>query len=294
MSIPLAYRPPLDWGALVGFYRMRAIPGVERVDGETYQRTVLLGGVPATLAVAPIQGKNRGQDRLELRLEPSSGAGLTASVEQVRRMFDLDADPLRVNAVLARDRHLRRLVRARPGLRVPGVWDAFELAVRAILGQQVSVAAARTLAGRLAERFGVRVDGSREGLTHLFPTAESLADADLRAIGLTNARAETVRGIARAIVSGALVLDCARGLDDTVARLSALPGIGTWTAQYIALRALGERDAFPSGDLGLRRALANGSGMPSAKELERLAESWRPWRAYAAIHLWTRDAEEKR
>jgi AraC family transcriptional regulator of adaptative response / DNA-3-methyladenine glycosylase II len=277
---------------------MRAIPGVERVDGETYQRTVLSGGVPATLAVAPVRRKSRGrdraEDRLELRLEPSSGAGLAAIADHVRRMFDLDADPQRVSAVLSRDRHLRRLVRARPGLRVPGAWDGFELAVRAILGQQVSVAAARTLAGRLAERFGVRVDGGAEGLTHLFPTAESLADADLRGIGLTNARAETVRGIARAIVGGTLVLDAPRGLDDAVARLCALPGIGTWTAQYIALRALGERDAFPSGDLGLRRALANGSGMPSTKELERLAEAWRPWRAYAAIHLWTGEAEEKR
>jgi AraC family transcriptional regulator of adaptative response / DNA-3-methyladenine glycosylase II len=212
--------------------------------------------------------------------------GLIQLAERVRRMFDLNADPLRVAHVLSRDPYLRALVRSRPGLRVPGAWDEFELAVRAILGQQVSVRAATTLAGRLAQRFGRAVDVSGPGLTHLFPDPHALASADLGAIGLTKSRAETIRGLARAVVGGTLTLDTSRGLEDGVERLAALPGIGEWTAQYVALRAFGDPDAFPFADLGLRRALANGAGLPSARAVARIAETWRPWRAYAAVHLW--------
>jgi AraC family transcriptional regulator of adaptative response / DNA-3-methyladenine glycosylase II len=180
-------------------------------------------------------------------------------------------------------------VRARPGLRVPGAWDPFELAVRAILGQQISVAGARTLAGRLAVACGRPLDGDGKSIfARLFPTAAEVAACDvarLAKVGLPRARAHAVHALACAVASGALDLRARRGLDDTVAALTRLPGVGEWTAQYIALRAFGEPDAFPSSDLGIRHALAR-AGLSNASEIERRAERWRPWRAYAAMHLW--------
>ncbi len=286
LIIRLAYRPPFDWRSLLEFLRRRATPGVESVEDDSYRRTFESDGVSGTLAVAPIAGQNR----VELRLESPSVQGLVRVIERVKRVFDLNADPATIEATLSRDPRLRRLVRSRPGLRVPGAWDGFELAVRAILGQQISVAAATTLAGRLAERFGRPLDRPTGNLTHLFPSAATLSRSGLQAIGLTKARAETIRGLAAAVAEGRLHLDSSLGLDEAVTRLSALPGIGEWTAQYVALRAFGEPDAFPAGDLGLRRALANHSGMPSTSALSQRAESWRPWRGYAAVHLWTSEA----
>jgi AraC family transcriptional regulator of adaptative response / DNA-3-methyladenine glycosylase II len=193
---------------------------------------------------------------------------------------------MQINAHLLSSPALAARVRRNPGLRVPGACDAFELAIRAVLGQQVSVAAATTLAGRLVERFGEPVEIGPE-LTHLFPRPEALADADVAAIGLPGARAATVRALAATVVNGSLHLDGACDLGESVKRLTALPGMGAWTAQYIAMRALAEPDAFPSGDLGLRRALSDGAGPIAAAALEHIAEEWRPWRAYAALHLWT-------
>ncbi|MGH7789571.1 MAG: DNA-3-methyladenine glycosylase family protein, partial [Candidatus Binatia bacterium] len=187
---------------------------------------------------------------------------------------------------LRRSPALRPLVDAAPGLRVPGAWDPFELAVRAILGQQVTVKGATTLAGRLAAAFGRPVDCG-DGLTHVFPTAAVLAEADVAALGMPRARAETVRALARAVANGSLVLDAPLGLDDALTRLCAVPGIGPWTAQYVAMRAFGEPDAFPAGDLGLRSALGNGGGPLAEAAVVRAAEAWRPWRAYAALHLWS-------
>jgi AraC family transcriptional regulator, regulatory protein of adaptative response / DNA-3-methyladenine glycosylase II len=283
LVVRLAYRPPFDWRSLLEFLRRRATPGVESIEGDTYRRTFESEGVAGTLAVSAVAGQNR----VELRVESSSVHGLVRVIERVRRIFDLNADPATIEATLSRDPRLRRLVRSRPGLRVPGAWDGFELAVRAILGQQVSVAAATTLAGRLAQRFGRPLDRPAGSLTHLFPTAAALSHGGLQTIGITKARAETIRRLAAAVAVGELRLDSSLGLDEAVKRLSALPGIGEWTAQYVALRAFGEPDAFPAGDLGLRRALANGSGMPSTSALSHRAESWRPWRGYAAVHLWT-------
>jgi AraC family transcriptional regulator of adaptative response / DNA-3-methyladenine glycosylase II len=286
LVLRLAYRPPFDWRSLVDFLRRRATPGVESVEGEIYRRTFESEDVPGTLTVLPIAGQNR----VELHVEISTMTDLMRIVERVKRVFDLNADPATIQAALSGDPRLQRLVNARPGLRVPGAWDGFELAVRAILGQQVSVAAATTLAGRLAKRFGRPLERPVGSLTHLFPTAETLSRGDLQAIGLTNARAETIRGLAVAVVRGRLRLEASLGLDDAVQRLSALPGIGEWTAQYVALRAFGEPDAFPAGDLGLRRALADDTGLPSTPLVSRMAESWRPWRSYAAVHLWTSEA----
>jgi AraC family transcriptional regulator of adaptative response / DNA-3-methyladenine glycosylase II len=201
-------------------------------------------------------------------------------VTRVRRLFDLDADPLRIDAHLARDRRLAPSVRARPGLRVPGAWDAFEIAVRAILGQQVSVAGATTLAGRLVARFGKPVPDAADGLTHLFPTPQALMDADIASIGLPRARAAAIAGLARATAEGKRPLEPESGGLD-------LAGIGPWTGAYVAMRGGRDPDAFPAGDLVLRRALA-GEDQPAPPEraVLLLSEPWRPWRAYAAMHLW--------
>jgi len=184
-------------------------------------------------------------------------------------------------------------LRGTRGIRVPGAWDPFELAVRAILGQQVSVAGARTLAGRLVEAFGRPLPGAAGGpLTRLFPRASDLADAHLDGIGLTRARAATIRGLAQGVASGALDWDATGDLEDFVAKLTALPGIGPWTAHYVAMRALNEPDAFPAGDLGVRRALARAGRLPDESAVLARAEAWRPWRAYATFLLWTAGASE--
>ncbi len=214
-------------------------------------------------------------------------------IERVRRIFDLDADPLVVHGALAGSSEIRRHLEARPGLRVPGTWDPFELGVRAILGQQVSVRGASTLAARLVRAFGKPIAGAPAGLTHLFPSPAVLANADVGSLGLPRARADAIRGFADAIARGTTVLDGALGLDDSVARLSALRGIGSWTAQYIAMRALGEPDAFPAGDLALRKALARDQKPIRPAEAERWAESFRPWRSYAAMALWQSLAKEE-
>jgi 3-methyladenine DNA glycosylase/8-oxoguanine DNA glycosylase len=202
-------------------------------------------------------------------------------VARVRRMFDLDADPLAIHSSLKRDPLLARFIRVRPGLRVAGAWDAFELGVRAILGQQVSVAGASTLTARVAARFGHPVPFQVEGLNCTFPAAEELTGADL-AIGIPASRAEAIREFARAVASEAVVFDGRHDASTCVGRLCAIRGLGPWTAQYIAMRVLSDPDAFPSGDLALLRA----TGMKTPSQLERHAERWRPWRAYAAMHIW--------
>lgn len=283
VALRLAYRPPFDWQALVDFLRLRATPAVESVEGETYRRTIEWGERIGTIEVSPLPAACQ----LELKIGLSALRGLVGLVARIRRMFDLDADPSAIAAVLGRDPLLAPLVEARPGLRVPGAWDGFELAVRAILGQQVSVRAATTLAGRVAERYGRPLPSPARGLTRLFPTPEALIEADLTAIGLTRSRAASVRSLAGAVAGGTLRLEAGRGLDEAVERLTGIAGVGAWTAQYVALRALGEPDAFPCGDLGLRRALADGGVPASPRALARRSESWSPWRAYAAVHLWT-------
>ena len=276
MTVRLAFRPPLDWPGLLGFLAPRATPGVEAVTGGVYRRTIAFGDAAGTIAVRAAGGEPHLVMRVRRRRLPEV-------VERARRLFDLDAEPVRIADHLARSPELAPLVARRPGLRVPGAWDAFELAVRAVLGQQVTVRGATTLAGRLVRAFGRPLDRAEDGLTHLFPRPEALADADLASIGLPRARAVTIRALAR----GEVALDASRGLEDAVARLAAVPGIGAWTAHYIAMRALGEPDAFPAADLGLRRALGNGAGPLAPARVAERAEAWRPWRAYAAMHLWT-------
>lgn len=282
LVLRLPYRAPYDHAALLGFLAERAIPGVEQVEGGVYRRAAAWAGGTGIIEVAPAAEG----DALVLSVEPPGGA-LVAVVARVKRLFDLDSDPAPVAEHLGRDPLLGPLVRQRPGLRVPGAWDPFELAVRAFLGQQVSVRAARTLAGRLAARWGTPLPVARPGLTHVFPGAAALAAADLSGVGLTGARARALSAFAGAVASGAVALHGGPDLDETVRRLAELPGVGPWTAQYVAMRALGEPDAFPDGDLGLRKALSDGPDPASAAALRRRAEAWRPWRAYAALHLWT-------
>ena len=281
LVLRLPYRTPLAWDELLAFLAPRAIPGVERVASGTYARLARVAGRTALVEV------RRADDDRHLLFSASgvAGADLYPLVTRVRRLLDLDADPFRIDAHLARDRRLASSVRRHPGMRVPGAWDGFELAVRAVLGQQVSVAGATTLAGRLVARFGTPVDVASEGLTHVFPTAEAIADADVAAIGLPRARGETIRGLARAEAAGERPFERPDGP-------VGLAGIGPWTTAYVAMRAGRDPDAFPAGDLGLRRALPEPDGtLPSERALEATSEAWRPWRAYAAMHLWKMGVE---
>jgi AraC family transcriptional regulator of adaptative response / DNA-3-methyladenine glycosylase II len=283
LNLRLAYRPPFQWNALLEFLGKRAIPGVEEVRNGAYRRTVALADARGLFEVA----NDAATHSLRVKIQISNARGLLSLVEKVRSMFDLSADPLEVGACLARDPTLAPLVRRHPGLRVPGAWNAFELAVRAILGQQVSVAAASTLAGRLAARCGERLLEAEGTLSHLFPGPEALCEADLSAIGIPRARAETIRSLARAVADQQVRLDAAQPLDQTVQQLCEIPGIGKWSANYIAMRALQEPDAFPSADLGVSRGLAKLEGRMSPGAIDRRAEDWRPWRAYAVMYLWT-------
>jgi AraC family transcriptional regulator of adaptative response / DNA-3-methyladenine glycosylase II len=281
-TILLPFTPPLDWRGMLAFLCPRAIPGVEAVEADGYRRTIRVDGKAGAVTVVRIEDEPvlRATVTLAGRL-PEAPIAL-----RLRRLFDLDAVPQAIEAHLGRDPRLAPLLAARPGLRVPGAWDGFELAVRAILGQQVSVAAATTLAGRLAAAYGQPVRSPDRQLGILFPQPAALAEADLAGLGLPAARAAAIVALARAVRESPDLLGAQAPLEATVSRLSRLPGIGAWTAHYIAMRALGQADAFPASDLGLRRALAGAELLPAPADLLQAAEAWRPWRAYAAMHLW--------
>jgi AraC family transcriptional regulator of adaptative response / DNA-3-methyladenine glycosylase II len=284
VTILLGYRPPYDWNAMTSFLKARAIPGVEVVSSDRYARTIEIDGAHGLVAVEPAPG-----NALRVAIQFSRLSALPTIVARVRRVFDLAADPHAICAQLARDPVLAPLVAARPGLRVPGAWDGFELAVRAVLGQQITVAAAVGLAGKLVTRHGLPLAAGFEatGLTHVFPRPEQLVSADLTKLGMPRMRAATLASLAAAVVADPQVLGAGRSLTECVAQLRALPGVGEWTAQYIAMRELREPDAFPVGDIGLLRALTDAEGKrPTSGELLARAERWRPWRAYAAQHLW--------
>ena len=273
----LRFRPPYQWEMLLQYLKLRAIPGVEQVEGNVYRRSIALAGQHGSFEMS----LDATGAALLARIQFTDPRALFQIVERIRNMFDLNADWHAIAARLATDRALGQRIRKAPGLRVPGCWDGFELAVRAILGQQVTVKGATTLAGRLVRAFGVPLTGV-EGLTHLFPQPAALIEADLKSIGLPSARAETIRELARAVTTGTIRFD---GVIDTAAfmdKLCEIPGIGRWTAQYVAMRALREPDGFPAGDLGLLRGL----GFESERELEQRSEAWRPWRAYAAMYVW--------
>lgn len=287
ITITLSYVPPYDWAAMMDFFAARAIDGVEVVEANRYRRTIAIDGAQGTISIGPIAGKNA----LAATIAFPNVKALPTIVSRIRRMFDVGADIRAVTAHLKKDPRLADAIKARPGLRVPGAWDPFELAMRAVLGQQITVGAARKLAGKLVALCGPVFAPGAAGLTHVFPTAAEVAGADLSKLGMPGARLRTLGAVASAALEEHDLFSTARDLESAVARLCALPGIGEWTAQYIALRALHEPDAFPASDIGLLRAMDNYLGRrASADELLVLAQAWRPWRAYAAQHLWTDDA----
>jgi AraC family transcriptional regulator of adaptative response / DNA-3-methyladenine glycosylase II len=276
----LNYRPPLDWEGLIGFLAPRAIPHVETVQDGAYLRTVQVKRLDKNFAGYIQVGHEADNHTLTVRLSDALLPVCALVLERVKQLFDLHADPVAIESVLG------DLAARRPGMRVPGSFDGFEMAVRAVLGQQVSVAGASTLTGRLALRFGTPLKTSISSLTHLFPTPQRLAAAsvaDIGRLGITGQRAKTLIVLAQAVVKGDLRLEPGSRIEDSLEQLQKIPGIGEWTAQYVAMRALSWPDAFPHTDLWLRKAL----GTDNPKRLLDLAEKWRPWRAYAALHLWT-------
>jgi AraC family transcriptional regulator of adaptative response / DNA-3-methyladenine glycosylase II len=282
-ELTLAYRPPFDWPGMLAFFRDRAIPGVECVDNGVYHRTIRTGDTCGRISVSHADHG----PALKLSVSLSDSRELMPLAERVRRMFDLDANMPAIHDVLFADPLLEKIIKKLSGIRLPGAWAPFETAVRAVVGQQISVKAARTIVGRIAEKAGPRchVAGQPE-LTRFFPTAEELNTCDLGIIGLPAKRTATIKTLSGAVASGEISLQVNENLDTFIRTLTRIPGIGDWTAQYIAMRALSEPDAFPAADLGIIKALQEGDRQPTTKEVRERAQAWRPWRAYAAIFLW--------
>jgi len=284
INIKLAYRPPYDWKQISSFLQTRAIPGVEEVGPWGYRRSIRLGGKPSIVEAIP----DTTSDQLKVKFTLNDVGSLQSAVNKIRALFDLDVDCEPIQRQFSADPILAKHIKRHPGLRVPGAWDVFELSVRAILGQQISVAAASTFAGRLVHKFGHPLTASvHTSITHLFPLPEELANEDLTVIGLPRKRAKSITGLARGFPNTMIKIDSAKNLGEVEQVLCQLPGVGPWTAQYIAMRALGYPDAFPVGDLGLIRSLKMLNPKADSNALSKHAECWRPWRAYAAMHLWT-------
>lgn len=285
IRLTLSYRPPFEWEALLAFLHARAIPGVEAVSAGCYMRSISVGDATGAIFVEREKGT-----RLAVTVRFADLRALPVIIARVRRVFDLAADPVAIGEHLSRDPLLAPLVAARPGLRVPGAWDGFELAVRAVLGQQITVSAATKLAERLVAAYGQPIADPvlrGYGLTHVFPTPEQVASADLVVLGMPETRRAALSSLAAAVVADPMLFGMRSDLETAIERLRRLPGIGEWTAQYIAMRQLREPDAFPVTDIGIVRALSDRMGVrPTSAELLARAELWRPWRAYAATHLW--------
>jgi AraC family transcriptional regulator of adaptative response / DNA-3-methyladenine glycosylase II len=292
ISLLLPYRPPYDWETMRRFLEVRTIAGLETVSEESYSRVIELRGLTGSITVehAPKQAA------LRVAVRFPHLAALSVIIARIRRMFDLSADPVAISSTLSADPALAPLVAARPGLRVPGGWNGFEIAVRAVLGQQVTLQAGTRLAGKVVDALGTPVthDLSIDGLTHSFPPPERFETDTVAKLGMPRARAATLAGVAAAFAADPHLFDPRRDLGDAIARLRELPGIGEWTAQYIAMRALGETDAFLAGDVALQRIIANNGQRPNAAALLARAERWRPWRAYAVLHLWMSDTPKSK
>ena len=288
ITVRLPYKPPYDWTAMIAFLSARAIPGVERVEPRRYARTLTIGGQRGVVIVTP-----RKDAALSAEIHFPDMRALPAVIARIRRVFDLSADPTLIGAHLSLDPALAPLVAARPGLRAPGAWDGFELAVRAILGQQITVTAARNLAAKLVAVYGEPITDPAAAalwLTLVFPSPERLIGEDIAALGMPRSRGAALEALARKVAEDPTNFTPRADLASAIAALKALPGVGEWTAQYIALRELREPDAFPQADIGLMRAMADAAGVrPSAAQLLARSAAWRPWRAYAAQHLWAAD-----
>ncbi len=300
LTVRLPLRPPYDAEAVLGWLGNRGVAGIEELDGESYRRTLTLPGGTGTVTLRPSAspGGSAGArtrlgtpvsnevDHVLATFRLGSIADLPAAVARSRRLLDLDADPESFGSVLGADEVVGRLVRSRPGLRAPGAVDGAEWAVRVTLGQHISVRAARTVTGRLVSVYGKPLDHPDGALTHAFPPPETLAEADLESLGLTKARAAAVRNLARQLAGGELVLDVGADRREAEERLLAIPGVGPWTVAHVALRSLGDPDAFPAGDLGLQLAATRLGLADHAVGLAHRANRWRPWRGYAAHYLW--------
>lgn len=289
-AVRLSYQPPYDWAAALSFLERRAVENVERVAGGVYRRTVRCADHAGVLEAT----HDGAAEELVVAVQGLPDALVAEATARVRHMFDLDADLVAIGAHLSRDRFMAPLVAARPGLRVMRGWDGFEVAARSIIGQQVSVARARHLNGVLVTRAGREGPRLDDQPCRLFPTPRQVLDADLDGMGMPGARIATLRAVASAAIEDARLFDRGITIEATVARLRAIRGIGEWTAHYIAMRACGEPDAFPSSDIGLLRGGADRHGRrPLPADLLVRAEAWRPWRAYAAHQLWAHDTAAK-
>jgi AraC family transcriptional regulator, regulatory protein of adaptative response / DNA-3-methyladenine glycosylase II len=286
MRLELPVQPPFAGEAMLAFLAFRATPGIEEVDGGVYRRILQVGSQTGVVAARILPGSTA----IGLELDAALAPVADDVVAGIRRVFDVDADSPAIDALLADDPLLAPLVAATPGLRVAGAFDGFEIAVRAVVGQQISVAAARTVTSRLALRFGDALETPGSTLRVAFPRPEALASAPSAGLGMPTARGATLVGVARAICDGRL--DLTPGADPAAAReaLLALPGIGPWTASYVAMRAFGEGDAFLGSDLVLRQVLG-GVTPVSTREAEQRSLRWSPWRAYAVVRLWSASAE---
>jgi AraC family transcriptional regulator of adaptative response / DNA-3-methyladenine glycosylase II len=291
IPLRLPFRTPFDANGMLRFLGTRAVAGVETFDGETYRRTLRLSHGAGVVALSD------GGDHIRCVLRLENLRDLGSAVQRCRSLLDLDADPVAVSDVLGSDPLLGALVRRSPGRRVPGSMDGAELAFRAVLGQQVSVAGARTLAGRLVARCGESLPetlAAEDGEpTHLFPGQHALAEAALEGLGIPSARRETLRTLARLLAGGGIVLDPGSEREDVERRLLELRGIGPWTASYVAMRALRDPDAFLASDLGVRKALVRLGHAGDRRNVAAVAERWRPWRAYATQHLWASLGDEE-
>jgi AraC family transcriptional regulator, regulatory protein of adaptative response / DNA-3-methyladenine glycosylase II len=288
ITLKLPFSPPYDWGTLVKFLAGREMPGIESVNSDSYQRTIAIDGSHGIVEVRPVSGENY----LVANIQFPQVTALALIVERLRRVFDLSANVTLISEHLANDSYLTSIVIAKPGLRVPGAWDGFELAVRAILGQQISVAAATALAGRLVATYGEPLmvgdtSWAAADLKFVFPRPELLIGEDLTKLGVTKARSKAITSLAAMMTENSNTLSGFQTLEDAVTQLCKLPGIGEWTAHYIAMRLLREPDAFPAGDLALLRSMEKHEQPMTKSRLSELAEAWRPWRAYAAMYLWS-------
>jgi len=282
--LSLFCRPPFNFRQVTGFLKPRAIPGVEYVDGHTYCRSIFLGSASGFVALSCLE--NQPSVRLEIHFPDQNK--LSEITDMAKQMLDLDAP---VNAIadhLAKDRLLGPMVSQRPGIRVPGSFNRFELSIRAIIGQQISVKGATTIIGRIAERFGKTLNLQNScGLKYLFPEPEKLVDADFEGIGLTKGRIATIRQLSAAVLGGQV--DFYRPVDPELLRkaLVSIKGVGEWTAQYILMRTIKHPDAMPFSDLGLLKAVSPDGKPATEKQLKEMSTAWKPWRAYAAMHLWS-------
>lgn len=288
LTLQLTYRPPYNWNSLLAFLKARMIKGIEQIMDDSYMRTVCIGSHKGWIKVTHAPEKHA----LMVELAPSLTLVLPALLSQLRNLFDLNARPDLIAAHLMKDRHLHTMVSKNPGLRVPGAFDGFEMAIRAILGQQITVKAATTLSCRFAQAFGQPIETPFQGLDRLSPLPEHISKMtlnDIAELGIISARAKCIIALAQAFTSGTICLNAGMNPEMVIKKLEELPGIGPWTAQYIAMRALRWPDAFVKEDIVIRRNL----GGISAKQAEELSQAWRPWRSYATLHIWNNPDENE-